>query len=403
VLFSTPSLPRGKRRVSAAQPVVQWFGIGWNLHRQWHKLYRRSSAANQLHDARSVGQRQLRFIPECSEHGAAGALQYSGQPSTDGAGSILFRNGFPDNYLVPDPQYSAVNINGNNDNSTYHSLNLQVTRRLSRGFTNTTTYIWSKALGEGHHRIRPTATRRHFRTWIMRTRSAAMARSKFHWVGVIPRWANAPGWLQNIVGQWQFGGIMNYSTGAPLSITSGINTITNTGAFPNVVGDVPKDMGKLTYVSNGVNFFPGYTQVTDPSLSQASATCAASSTNCNGLLLGYNNKAICKGDNGVCSGPIFLVNPQPGQVGTLGQSTLRGPSRFDLDMNIVKRIRITETKQFELRVDAINILNHPNFGAPSTAMNTSGTFGRITTLASGLNTGGNGGMRSFVINTRLSF
>jgi len=36
-------------------------------------------------------------------------------------------------------------------------------------------------------------------------------------------------------------------------------------------------------------------------------------------------------------------------------------------------------------------------------MNTVGTFGRITALASGLNTGGNGGMRSFVINTRLNF
>jgi hypothetical protein len=162
-------------------------------------------------------------------------------------------------------------------------------------------------------------------------------------------------------------------------------------------------MGKVTYVSNGVNYFPGFTQVTDPGLSQVSTGCAASSANCNGLLLGYNNKAICQGDNGVCTGPIFLVNPQPGQVGSLGQNTLRGPSRFDLDMNIVKRIRISETKTFEVRADAINILNHPNFGAPSTAMNTTGTFGRITTLASGLNTGGNGGMRSFVLNTRFSF
>ena len=32
-----------------------------------------------------------------------------------------------------------------------------------------------------------------------------------------------------------------------------------------------------------------------------------------------------------------------------------------------------------------------------------GLSGRITSLASGLNTGGNGGMRSFVINTRLNF
>ena len=35
--------------------------------------------------------------------------------------------------------------------------------------------------------------------------------------------ANAPGWVQHIVGKWQLGGIMNYNTGAPLSITSGIS------------------------------------------------------------------------------------------------------------------------------------------------------------------------------------
>jgi hypothetical protein len=116
------------------------------------------------------------------------------------------------------------------------------------------------------------------------------------------------------------------------------------------------------------------------------------------MIAGYTNKAITDP-----SGNIILVNPLPGQVGNLGLSTLRGPSRFDLDMNMVKRFKITETSQFELRIDAVNILNHPNFGAPSTAMNTSGTFGRITALASGLNTGGNGGMRSFVINTRVNF
>ena len=31
------------------------------------------------------------------------------------------------------------------------------------------------------------------------------------------------------------------------------------------------------------------------------------------------------------------------------------------------------------------------------------SFGQITSLASGLNTGGNGGMRSFIINSRLNF
>jgi hypothetical protein len=132
--------------------------------------------------------------------------------------------------------------------------------------------------------------------------------------------------------RWQFGGI----TELPARITSGITTITNSGATPNVVGAIPKDMGKLTYVSNGVNYFPGFTQPSDPGLAQISPTCAASTAACNGLSIGYNNRAIADPN-----GNNILVNPQPGQVGTLGQNTLRGPSRFDLDMNLVKRFRIT--------------------------------------------------------------
>jgi len=52
----------------------------------------------------------------------------------------------------------------------------------------------------------------------------------------------------------------------------------------------------------------------------------------------------------------------------------------------------------------INALNHPNFAAPTLNINgAAGTFGQITSLAAGTNVGGNGGMRSFLINTRVNF
>ena len=85
---------------------------------------------------------------------------------------------------------------------------------------------------------------------------------------------------------------------------------------------------------------------------------------------------------------------------------IQGPALLGLDVNLIKHIRITETKEFEFRVDASNVLNHPNFGAPNLNINSIGTgtatgtggtnvaFGRITTA---------GGNRSFVINSRLNF
>ena len=74
-------------------------------------------------------------------------LNYSGNTSS-ARGSVLRKNGFPENYLVVSPQYSSANIAGNLNNSTYHSAQLQFTRRLTNGFTNTTTWTWSKALGD---------------------------------------------------------------------------------------------------------------------------------------------------------------------------------------------------------------------------------------------------------------
>ena len=62
-------------------------------------------------------------------------------------------------------------------------------------------------------------------------------------------------------------------------------------------------------------------------------------------------------------------------------------------MNLIKRIKIAETKEFEFRLDALSILNHPNFGNPVLNINLN-TFGRITTAT---------GNRTFVANLRLNF
>ena len=83
-------------------------------------------------------------------------------------------------------------------------------------------------------------------------------------------------------------------------------------------------------------------------------------------------------------------------VGSLGLTTLRGPSSINLDMNMVKRFPIHESTNFEFRLDVINILNHPNFGDPITNIDATGSngFGRITSAT---------GARTFVFNTRVNF
>src|SRR5262249_56531502 len=134
-----------------------------------------------------------------------------------------------------------------------------------------------------------------------------------------------------------------------------VSTLTEaTGNTPVIVGDFPKSMGHVTKVSNGVVYFDGLGQTTDPAVSGV--------TTLQSLQGQFSNKAITDS-----SGRILLQNPQPGQLGTMGLKWIQGPGNLSLDMNLTKRVKLTETKEFELRIDATNILNHPNFGAPIAA------------------------------------
>src|SRR5262249_13652754 len=65
---------------------------------------------------------------------------------TGQAGGLLRNSGlFPENFIVVNPQFLTVRMDSNPGNSTYHAMQLQVTKRLSNGFTNQTSYTWSKS------------------------------------------------------------------------------------------------------------------------------------------------------------------------------------------------------------------------------------------------------------------
>ena len=72
---------------------------------------------------------------------------------------------------------------------------------------------------------------------------------------------------------------------------------------------------------------------------------------------------------------------------------IEGPSRLGLDVNLSKRVTITERANFELRADVLNILNTPQWGNPNMSINST-SFGRITSAS---------GNRTFTLNARLNF
>ena len=74
--------------------------------------------------------------------------------------------------------------------------------------------------------------------------------------------------------------------------------------------------------------------------------------------------------------------PAPGQQGNTPRNFFIGPSFFETDVSLSKKFRFTERFSFDLRVDAKNLTNTPNFNAPSAVYPSNGVltnslFGRI--------------------------
>lgn len=73
--------------------------------------------------------------------------------------------------------------------------------------------------------------------------------------------------------------------------------------------------------------------------------------------------------------------PAPATMGNSGRNTIEGPGYANVDAALVKRLFFLQQGTLELRLDAFNVFNRPNFGMPDTAFG-SGTFGRVLSTGS---------------------
>src|SRR5207248_10134929 len=135
---------------------------------------------------------------------------------------------------------------------------------------------------------------------------------------------------------WQTGAIFAYISGGPITFTgaNGLNTSMATSPATQV-GTMPE--GNIQKVGNGVIYFPGITQIVDPSV--------ANITTLGNLRALSTLKAIARSD-----GTPILVNALPGQLGSLAIGTADGPPLWRLDVNLLKRIKINE--RFTLQIGA---------------------------------------------------
>ncbi len=98
--------------------------------------------------------------------------------------------------------------------------------------------------------------------------------------------------------------------------------------------------------------------------------------------LAYTHKKIQSGpatNASYLSSDAFTPN-ELGTFGTLGRNSFRGPKFLQVDSALSRAFSLHEGLQLHLRIEAFNLLNHPDFATPSN----SGYIGGSTSLASSI-------------------
>lgn len=107
----------------------------------------------------------------------------------------------------------------------------------------------------------------------------------------------------------------------------------------------------------------------------------------------YTGQPLYAAPPGLFLNPAAFAAPYPGEWGNAGRNSITGPAQFTLDASLGRTFRLRDRLNLDLRFDSTNALNHVNFTAWNTTIN-SPQFG----LPQAAN-----GMRSLQTTVRLRF
>jgi hypothetical protein len=248
-------------------------------------------------------------------------------------------------YLRNFPQYSQLFYGTNDGRSYYDSLQASV-RRSAGALRMSANYTFSKSMDNltsegngtgslidnfniGLNRARADFDHPHV---FSATGIYTLPIGKGHrFGGDMPRWANT------ILGGWDFGSLMIWESGSPMTVSSGRATGPSTAAtWINYSGD--RNIGDVLRQGNGVFYFSPaqIATLTDPG-----------------------------------------NFPVAGSIGTSGRNSFRGPRYFNIDSSLVKKFALTERQSVSFRAEAYNLINNVNFANPSLSIATPQSFGKI--------------------------
>jgi hypothetical protein len=155
-----------------------------------------------------------------------------------------------------------------------------------------------------------------------------------------------------LANNWEFAPLIHIVSGAPFTVTAGVDN-----SFTDVGNDRPKLVSGVPVYLN---------QTLRSGTGQANR--------------GYLNPAAFAQVTAGC--PTTPLSPVTcagyGTFGNAARNAYRGPNAFNFDAQISRIFPIYESLSTTLRLEAFNVLNHPNFSNPTSNFNTTATFGQIS-------------------------
>ena len=241
---------------------------------------------------------------------------------------------------------SAINYRESNGDSIYDSMNLELRHNFLHHILFQGNWAWAKGLDDVGQNVQ-SALIDVQNLGRDRANSDYVRRHTINLNGVYdlpvghgqPFLSQMPRWLDTAVGDWKVGGIWHFATGRYLTPScASAGGLSNTR--PDVVSNVPLNLS-------------GGQRTPQEWFNPAALACVPATDPLTGL-------------------PRF---------GNAGRNIIVGPGTNYLDANLAKIFPLgTDRRLLTIRVEAFNLLNHPNYANPNLSISTLSTAATITSI-----------------------
>jgi hypothetical protein len=270
--------------------------------------------------------------------------------------------------IFPGKPLSTIQVYESDGNSSYNALWVTGSKHFSRGFQFETSYTFSKSIDYNSRNVQGTTVQDSNNIRGDRGLSDFDARHRVVFSGLY----DLPFHGNRFKEGWELATIVQLQSGNPINFRTTNSTLTGQALIrPSVSGPVqvsfsPATDGNATHV----------TYIQNPGV----------------FYCGVPGNVSCTGALGA-------------QFGNLGRNVIIGPGFSNVDLALVKNTKLTEHITWQIRADAFDLLNHPNFSQPGASATAdslgSSTFNML--IATRVPPGDSGSSRQMQLAMKLIF